>query len=102
MARASLLILSLLCLALAAPAVAGAREDSRLLTGARGQLIAVVEAALEAGADLEARDAGGRTALIWAAFHDHAHMLEFLLARGADVNAQDAHGRTALIWAATA
>lgn len=95
-----LVLLGLLCLALALPAAAGMREDLRLLSGARGQLMAVVEDALAAGADIEARDAAGRTALMWAAFHDQAGMIDFLIGQGADVNAQDSRGRTALIWAA--
>jgi ankyrin repeat protein len=100
MTRPAFVLSALLCVALALAAAAGPREDIRLLSGARGQLMTVVEAALAAGADIEARDAVGRTALMWAAFHDQTGMTDFLIAQGADVNAQDGRGRTALIWAA--
>lgn len=53
----------------------------------------VVKALLEAGADLNARDRHGGTAL------HHAHTadeVEVLLAAGADVNDRDMHGRTPL------
>ena len=95
------LLVSFLFLCLAAPAAAGMRDDQRLITGARGQLMPVVEAALAAGAKIDARDAVRRTALMWAAFHGNA-MTPFLIARGADVNARDGRGRTPLMWAALA
>ncbi len=94
--RLAALALFLFCVA--ESAAAGARDDQRLITGARGQLMPVVEAALAAGADLEAGDAAGRTALMWSAFHGNLAMLHYLIGKGADVNARDRRGRTALIW----
>ncbi len=38
----------------------------------------------------------GRTAMNWAAWHDHPHILEFLLKQGADVNFQNKSGYTPL------
>jgi ankyrin repeat protein len=94
----------LISIAISAPSAvfAGGRDDQRLITGARGKIMPVVLAALKAGADIEARDEIGRTALIWSAFQDHAPMLAYLIDQGADVNAFDQRGRTALIWAAIA
>lgn len=96
--------LALACLVpfLAAEAFAGARDDQRLIVGARGKLPHLVEAALAAGADVDAGDAAGRTALMWAAFHGDAPMLRYLLEAGAGVNARDRRGRGALTWAAIA
>nr|WP_239074267.1 ankyrin repeat domain-containing protein [Streptomyces sp. SID10853] len=50
---------------------------------------AAVRAALAAGADLEARDAHGRTALLLAAIGDHVEAARLLVADGADPDAQD-------------
>ena len=96
------LALACLVLSLAADASAGARDDQRLIVGARGKLPHLVEAALAAGADIDAGDAAGRTALMWAAFHGDAPMLRYLLEAGAGVNARDRRGRGALTWAAIA
>ena len=45
--------------------------------------------ALDAGAQLETRDAGDRTPLLLAAAEDHVDVAQMLIARGADPNAQD-------------
>ncbi len=97
----SILLISI-AISVPAPVYAGARDDQRLITGARAKIMPVVTSALKAGADIEARDEIGRTALIWSAFQDHAPMLAYLIDQGADVNALDQRGRTPLIWAAIA
>jgi hypothetical protein len=53
------------------------------------------------GADLDARDASGSTALMWSAFNENgdAAVLDELLRRGADPNAANRAGETALVWA---
>jgi ankyrin repeat protein len=51
---------------------------------------------IERGARLELRDAGGRTALAWAARGDSASCVAVLAARGADVEARCAAGETPL------
>ena len=57
--------------------------------------------ALDAGAEVDARDDDGRTALMWAA-RDNMDIdaIKALLDAGADVDARDDDGRTALMWAA--
>ena len=59
----------------------------RVASGSRGQL-AVVEVLLAHGADVNARDGDGYTALFWAARGGRAAVVELLLAHGADVAAR--------------
>jgi len=53
------------------------------------------------GADIQARDASGSTALMWAAFNEAGDpaLVEELLQLGVDPNAKNQAGETALIWA---
>ena len=57
----------------------------------------IVKLLLEKGADV---NAGGETALIWAANNGHTETVKLLLGNGADVNAKDSEGGTALYMAA--
>ena len=50
--------------------------------------------ALKAGADIEARDDRGRTALLLAAAADHVEVARLLVSRGADPDALDAQHDT--------
>ncbi len=63
--------------------------DQRLLTAAGGGDGDGVRAALAAGADLETRDANGRTPLLLAAANDHVEVAKTLVAAGADPDALD-------------
>lgn len=56
-----------------------------------------VEALLASGADANARDSEGVTALMLAANAGNLEMVKALLAAGADVSATDAAGWTALM-----
>ena len=58
-----------------------------------------VQALLAKGADVNAKDNDGFTALMWAAFYDRTETVQALLAKGADVNAKENHGATALMGA---
>jgi hypothetical protein len=55
-----------------------------------------LQAALDQRVDIDARDAGGRTALMLATSHGQIAAVNALLARGADPNATDARGTTPL------
>jgi len=61
---------------------------------------ATVRVLLAKGADVQARDANGRTALMYAAENGDPTIVQALLTNGADVNARDWQGWTALIYAA--
>jgi ankyrin repeat protein len=62
--------------------------------------LAGLQAALAAGADLQARDAQGCSALHFAADRGQLEALEVLLAAGVDVEAKDEDGQTPLHYAA--
>ena len=57
-----------------------------------------IQALLQAGADVNAKDEDGRTALIAASTEDNPEMVRLLLQAGASVNVKDKKGRTALFW----
>lgn len=54
---------------------------------------------IEAGADLEAKDAAG-TALMGVSFKGNTEIVKYLIDAGADVNATNEQGTSALIFAA--
>jgi ankyrin repeat protein len=58
-----------------------------------------VQALLTQGADVNAKDKGGFTALMDAAWEGHTDTVQALLAQGADVNAKNKNGDTALMLA---
>src|SRR4029453_14434128 len=61
----------------------------------------VVEALIEAGADVNALLPQGQTALMMAARAGHVDAINTLVSRGADVKAREqVMGETAVIWAA--
>jgi ankyrin repeat protein len=51
---------------------------------------------LDAGEDIDERDAAGRTAMHHASRMGHTEVLELLIAKGGDVNARTATGHTPL------
>ena len=59
-----------------------------------------VQAALDAGADLEARDEDGRTPLMFAAGSNSPEVVQTLLDAGADLEARTESGQTPLMGAA--
>ena len=88
--------------------------NSKLLKAATAGEVAKVERLLTKGADVNARDQDGRTALMMAALgghtetvkalmaaavQGHTEIVEVLIDAGADVNAKDQDGATALMLA---
>jgi ankyrin repeat protein len=97
-----ILLVLLVSLHISLPVLAGARDDMRLITGARHGNLGMIQAALGAGASVQATDEIGRTALMWAAFRGEKDTVSYLIDNGSDVNAGDSRDRTALMWAAVA
>jgi ankyrin repeat protein len=54
---------------------------------------------LDKGADIEANDSEGYTALIWAVDFKHTEIVKLLIRRGADINKADKEKTTPLIFA---
>lgn len=87
----------------------GARVDSRVALGQLTPLIfaawrqdpQMAKALLDGGADVNAQDATGATALMWSAYSDYADpaTTEVLLAAGADVRHRNRAGESAFTWA---
>jgi ankyrin repeat protein len=69
-------------------------SDKALLEAAAHGNRAAVEAALAAGAAIEARDAQQQTALLLAVQRGDADLAAYLIGRGADINAQAANQDT--------
>ena len=78
-----------------------AREQALVAEAAQQGDEGVVRAALEQGADVNAAQGDGMTALHWAALRGDAEVVRMLLAAGADVNATTRlNGHTPLLLAA--
>ena len=75
-------------------------RNEELITAASAGNIQDVENALKAGADVNAPEEGGYTALMNAALFGYKDIVEFLISKGANVNAETAWGATALTRAA--
>merc|ERR1712029_341812 len=78
-------------------------EGRSLLAAAENGELQTVKELLNRGANIEAQDGYGRTALHWAAWENHLDIVKELLERGANIEAQGGNydsGRTALHLAA--
>ncbi|MFE2475048.1 hypothetical protein ACFXDA_03655, partial [Streptomyces sp. NPDC059389] len=73
--------------------------DRQLLDAARAGDAAAVRAAVEGGANVEARDTELRTPLLLASLGNHVEAAGVLVAAGADADAQDAREDSA--WLVT-
>lgn len=73
-------------------------QGQALLKAVRAGNAADVQATLQSGGDVNARDAEGKTPLMWAAGLGRTDLVNTLLEKGADVNAQDKFGRTAMSY----
>src|SRR5215470_17951604 len=86
------------CGGLSSTPTAGAKPEALLAAVKRGDA-AEVQALLDRGADVNARDATGNTALMLAVLYGDAGLVKRLLARKADPRLANAAGATALHWA---
>jgi murein DD-endopeptidase MepM/ murein hydrolase activator NlpD len=78
-----------------------AKQDTNLFNLVKTDDLASVEAALSAGANVNAQDQYGQTPLMYAASSStNPDILEALLKAGATINAQTSAGWTALMYAA--
>ena len=83
----------------AASLTGASAADQPLADAARYADWGVVRALIEQGADVDARQGDGATALHWAAYWDEVEPADLLIRAGADVNAANDLGVTPL-WAA--
>ena len=74
--------------------------NDRLIDAAKNEDIKNVRELLANGADVDAKDKNGETALHWAACDGRVDVAKILIEKGADVDAKDNHGWTALHEAA--
>ena len=74
-------------------------HTKKLFSAVKNDDIPSALSALEEGAEINARDAKGRTPLHWAVYIGSYDMAEFLLKHGADPNAVNRRHRTPLHWA---
>ncbi len=79
---------------------ASAVERPPLVDAAKNSDQVAVRALLKQGADVNATDADGTTALLWASYRDDIETAELLLRAGANVNASNDLGATP-IWTAS-
>jgi len=77
-----------------------ATPDTRLFDAVRANDLTQVRQLLASGAQIDAADANGNTALMVAAAHGYTDIARLLVDRGADVDARGYIGNTALIFAA--
>ena len=61
--------------------------------------VEMVELLLKRGADIDAKDEDGVTALMWGAALGKAETVTSLLKRNPDLRSADKSGKTALMWA---
>ncbi len=73
--------------------------NKELLAAARAGRLAQVEALLMEGADVNAANENGKTALMAAAYYNNERVVRRLLSEGADVNRKDNRGVSALMEA---
>jgi len=75
------------------------RHNKRLRNAAKSGDLEGVKRALEAGADVKAKNTMGDTALMLASKNGNTEIVKLLIEKGADVNAKDSKGNTALMLA---
>ena len=75
-------------------------SDEDFLKLCKSGNVGKVEEAIKDGANVNAKDNDGNTALMWAAYNGHTERVKLLIEHGANINAKDNDGETALMQAA--
>ncbi|MGQ0737143.1 MAG: ankyrin repeat domain-containing protein [Acidobacteriota bacterium] len=93
------IVLAGLCVLVTDAAVRAQNQNRDLLDAARRDDTRAVQSLLKGGADPNARDESGATALMQASAVASGDTVRALLEAGADVNASSKSGASALMWA---
>jgi len=96
----AILVTSLIDLLTIFCSVALAGQGGALINAAKEGDLKQVQELVDKGADVDAKNDYGKTALMEAADKGHLEVVKLLLNKGADVNARQKEGGTALTWAA--
>jgi len=78
---------------------AGAKERTPLMLSISKRQHNLAKFLIEKGADINAKDSSGQTALFYAINAGDARMAKLLIERGSEINVSDANGRTPLLLA---
>lgn len=81
--------------------ILSAAEEALLARAAQQKDFAAVAALVEEGADVDAAQVDGMTALHWAVYHDDAETVKLLIDAGANATSKNRYGVTALSIACT-
>ena len=85
----------------ASTGTSAAPRDARLADAAEQRQLGLVDELLNSGADVNATQVDGMTALHWASYHDDLDTATLLVRSGADVSAKNRYGVTPISLAAT-
>ena len=72
--------------------IAAAAEEAPVADAAESRDAAVIETLLKTGADVNAAQVDGMTALHWAVYHDEFKTAKLLVKAGADVRRENRYG----------
>lgn len=81
------------------PAVCAADMNHDLILAVINCNLQKVELLVKSGANVNARDRYGQTALMWAVIKGEDSIIRFLIQKGANINARDGEGNSVLMWA---